>query len=401
MDLERWYVKRKKEEKKYRTIRNQQIQMPLRQQANSVFDTLAPVFGQFRHGFLLSSELDTEVLLKYSNIKWQNTGFENINNFVLKRNGKPTAFLTRMAFLNEIIKTRTGEIIYVDSTNAIKNAIGVIEGITGRTIYSVPGAAVGFDFVIHSGSHSKDDVTLTSIYKWYLNSVSCQLSELIDDINYLTIFLPMHISEHKKDEGFYNFRTVNDLKAAIIEVHKKRIETLDKIKQARLLITIGTKSIIKPNTPSFIKQKSKYALQKFIKRAYRTFTKGDLSVKSYYNYLEEQPENINAANRECPKGVTTSQNKLYYYLLKCLQCNINIHSTTLDILRLEGYCSNEELISALNNLLNFDIEMKLQLSYSQMILHHIMLIMDNYLSLSKEDSELYFSIIDYYLQSLK
>lgn len=399
-DIEKWYVQRNDKSKLYNLSQKNQIQMPLRQQAEITFNMLTHTFSRFHYEYLLSSELDSEELLKYSNREWQHTGFENMNKYILRRNGKPTALLARMNFINEIIKTRSGCIVYVDSSNAIKNAISLIKEITEREIQTVSGAAVGFDFTIHSGSKSKDELLLTSFDNWYESHLRCPLDELVDDINVLTTYLPIHIPRNKSEEGYYNFRRIYDLKNAIKEAHQKRTSYIEKLKNASASILIREDSVINPDLPAYIKKEVKYAIQKFIKRAKYTFGKDELSVKSYFSAVAEQPENLSSAENKYKDSKYTQAEKLYLYLENCLENDVDISSTTIDALLLEGYSNKTQLIGALKKLREMKTELKYQLTYSQMLLTKIVLILDNCISLSKEDAEIVLSLIDKYLEAV-
>lgn len=399
-DIEKWYVRRKDKSKLYNLSQKNPIQMPLRQQAETAFNMLTHTFSGFHYEYLLSSELDSEELLKYSNREWQHTGFENMNKYILRRNGKPTALLARMNFINEIIKNRKGTIVYVDSSNAIKNAIALIGEITGKKIQAVSGAAVGFDFVIHSGSKSKEELLLTSFNNWYESQLHCPLDELVDDINVLTTYLPIHRPNNRSEEGYYNFKKIYNLKNAIKQAHQKRAAYLEKLKNASVNIVIGDESIVNPELPSYVKKEVKYALRKFIKRAKYTFDKNEISVKSYYAAIAEQPENLSGANAKFNNCKYTQAEKLYLYLIDCLESDVDFSSATIDALLLEGYSNKSKLIAALQTLFDQKIELKYQLTYSQILLSKLILILDNCMSLSQEDAELVLLLIDRYLDAV-
>ncbi len=274
-DVERWYRSRSDAHINPLSDANGStygLSMPY--QANAAMKVLDRLFPHRNRSFRLSSDLTHDEVLNSSDPKWRGTGFELSKKRILRKEGVATPLLTRASFI--VDQQKEAGCTYVDSSLEVLKAIEIAKDTTGREIASCPGAAVGFDFAIASGTGG-DVETLESLESWYGKNVSTEVIDLMADIGYIMCTHPI-VAPRNHGDSYYNFKDIESLHQAIATAHVDRINFKQKIDNIGLIIPVGEASrSVDGGTPS---KRLRDILKRRLNQNIKMLESGVMSIKT-------------------------------------------------------------------------------------------------------------------------
>ncbi len=365
-ELHEWYKHGREQGRSlYATIpENPSVRME--HQRSKTEELLGRLVPTSRCEALKSSDFDHGHVLAHSDPAWRATGSERIGGMQLRRKGGPTAYLTRMSFVDNIIRRHSpNRVVYVDSASETGKATRHVEAITDTKVEVRNGAAVGLDFSILSGISSTEATSMERALYKLETEYGIEPADVVKNIGYLITFMPA--VKYPGKESFYNFHDVDSVVRAIDAAATMRRSDLALMESFIKKVEIDAEI-------EFVQEASKpekTVVLKFL-RSRAGYLINELHTgpsRDYALQLQEPARIVRASRKQFPDY--SQRLAVYAYLAAELEgqtSEVREVSTTLQALQMMGYQTAELQEDALHIMAERDIELQYELPLLNLVL---------------------------------
>lgn len=365
-EVESWYGRRNKDPVGMYYVPRAEPLLSMSTQAEEMHRLLQSTFPNIPMRTYTSSTTDYSHVLSHSDYSWRSTGFEVMDGHVLAKRGGTTALLARMGFLDRVARENPeSKLVYIDSSPTIATATRLSERIIGYKPEIVKGAALGFDFDIHSGSSPRDDITIAQFLDWYHQEVNDDEEQLALDLEYMMTFMPLACPKDDP-EAFYNFANLEGLRRAIAVSHSERLGFLKDIATCAFPVLPNDEGIaFREGAPKAervaIKKILRSALGQLKNQHPHVYKARDLDFAFIPpGYLHEELTYLASGNLLAGESISIDA-----------PTGVAIDPTLIKLLQAQGYTSIDKLQHAAHLMLARDISFQFQLTPYQLLFKNL------------------------------
>jgi hypothetical protein len=304
----------------------------------------------------------------------------------LEREGNPSSEVIRAAFVGRAAKQlQRGKAYFVDSDIRLKDVFHINKLATGMENVQIPGTAIGFDFLIASGTMG-NSMPMETFLSWYREKYPD--SDVAADISYL-----VHTRyQLQPSDGlpYFNYKNTEAFLDDVQRSHTERIQFKVKLQQA--FTQINERTVGEADKTIFIGERKERKRSAYVLDLLKEFSKdlesGDIQVYLPPENLKESPEVCKAIDLLANDKKVSKDEAKVTVLLRIANGESKLRSTYIDQLKTSGFNLNEELCKAIEKICAGNLGMERAVNVMFAATNFIIEISDKVEALDKETSKL-------------